>query len=350
MELWILLTLCAIGINIGLSVTDKYIVSRASIPAYMLLIGIVGLLSLSIPPLRGIDWPTQLEWTYGILLGIAFCFIIYASFRAFAKEEVSRLVPLSIFSTILITIGAAVFYGERLNTQQLWAFALFLIGALLLATRLEYKVQWFKDISEFEIQQLPNYARKFMLKPTYHAELMGRRAKKLIVSAYQAARNPAIPFLQEKRKVRVIKGLGWYLLAIGISVPYALLAKEYYQFAGAVDGFVAIRVGLCVGAVLIAFGNGPEILDFLRARKIVTIATVKELFGMASHFMGIVAITLGPLSLIRSMSALESVGVFLVSLLLARYRIIQESLRRRDLIQKSIGVACVACATMLLFI
>ena len=117
---------------------------------------------------------------------------------------------------------------------------------------------------------------------------------------------------------------------------------------GILSGWIAIRVGLFLGALILLRGHFHELHD-LKKKRITMIATIKEFFGMSVNYLILFASTVGIVGIVQALWAVEAVGVFVVSSILARFGVIKESLTRKDLAQKSLGVFFVAVATILLF-
>lgn len=352
---WLTAALIAISIGIGVALFDKYALSRTSAASYLFLIGCVNIFSLLFIPLGFAHMPTPAQWAYGIGLGIVFSISIYATFRAFQKEEVSRLVPLGILSTLLIAAGSAVFFDEQLTKQQLWAFLLFLVGAALLATRIVIKVELLDDITNFRLERVGRKVQRAAEEAWHHPVHVGKStSNQLFWTMYDIFDaqwvSPVVDYMQYRRRLKLIKGLGWYLLAIGITVPYILLARQLNTTVGVTTGFMTIRVGLFIGSLFFLIGHWHEFAHFLQRRRLLAASGVKEIISAASGVIWWVAATSGPLSIVQALGSLQSAGVFVLGSLLAYFGIIHESLKRRDLVQKGLGVLCIAVATVLLFI
>lgn len=353
---WLTASILAYSISACVTLTDKYVVGKASANAYIFFIGCFSLLSFFLFPITGAAMPNRTEWIIGSFTGILFAISIYASFRAFKQEEVSRLAPLAILSTILLSIGASIFFNEYLSRTQYYAFGLFLVGAIFLATRIETKIELIDDITNFRFVKIGRNVgrgvRNTVLHPWETSVETAQRVIRATMDVFDTSINLIqMPYLiiHQTKKIRLIKGLGWYLIAIGFTIPYFLLSKELNTTAGTIPAYVSIRLGLFIGGVLIAFGNGSEVSAFFRNKKIFAIASVKEIFGMIVQFLLLVAITVGPIALVRGMEGIEAVGVLVIGLILGKFGIIKESTKRRDIAQKGFGVLCIVIATVLLF-
>lgn len=353
---WVIFAFAASIISIGVSLTDKYIVTRTTPAAYTVLIGIFSAPVLLLIPLTGAAWPSLAFASFGIVLGLLLSFIIYAMLRAFKAGEVSRLAPLSILSTVIISVGDAVFFGTHLSVTQYWALILFLLGAVLLATRIETKVEFIDDLTQLRFRKVA----KNLSRGALHAardplgagvEISGsfvRAVSDVMHKGSVFAHDPLVQYVKFKKRLRLARGIGWYLIAVLLVVPYLLLVKELNLSVGVVTGFVSIRMGLIIGALLIMIGAWDEVRLVFRRPRLAGLAAFKELFGATSGFLSIYAASIGPLALVRSFTAIDAVGIFIVGSVLARYGIIRESLQRRDIAQKAFGVLIVAIATLLL--
>lgn len=358
---WLTLALISIGIGTLVALFDKYTLSRTTARAYLFLIGVVNGLTLLLVPLGFIGSPSTTEWSVGIILGLVFATIAYSTFRAFQQEEVSRLVPLGILSTIFISISSVVFFDEQLTTLQYLSFVLFLIGAILLATRIVIKVELLDDIQHFRIEKFSRRVRRQAENAWTHpfdtalgaGTQLSNQFFWTVYDILDAPKNwesPNVAYLHYKRKLKLIRGLRWYLFAIALTVPYILFARELNAAAGVGTGFVSIRAGLFIGAMLYSIGHWREIRNFIRKRRLFAAAGLKEVVSAGSGFLWWAAATSGPLSIVHALGSLQSAGVFIIGTALSYFGVLHESLKRRDIIQKAVGVLCVAGATALLFI
>jgi bacterial/archaeal transporter family protein len=348
---WLTAALLSVSIGVFVALFDKYALGKGTAAAYLLLIGCVNLLTLLFLPFGFAHTPTSTQWLAGIALGIIFSIIIYASFKALEQEELSRLAPLGILSTILIAAGSALFFGERLTTNQYWAFALFLLGAIFLATRIVIKVELLHDITNFSFEKLNKKVQK-AAHEFYH-QGPAQHTNKLFWTMYDVFEtewiSPLAP-VKYKKRIKLIKGLGWMLLSIGLAVPYILLTRHHNSTLGVATGYMTVRVGLFVGSAIIASIYWKELRSFFKQKKLIAMAGIKEAVSVGSGFIWWIAATSGPLSIVQSLGSLQSAGIFICSTTLSYFGIFHESLKRRDLIQKGIGVICIAAATVLLFI
>jgi hypothetical protein len=290
--------------------------------------------------------------------------MIYATFRAFQREEVSRLVPLGILSTILISGGAAIFFGERLSTQQYVAFALFLVGAVTLSIRVDKKMILLYDLTNLRIDRVGKTLSTQTQRVVNNPMKAGKRLQKDVLKSMKTtygmwkdlyghlvAYAPwQTGIVKQKTRLKPIRGLWWYMLVIILAVPFTLLLKDYNTTVGTLRGFIAVRIGLFIGSILLALGHWHDIVVFVRQTKLFVIASIKESFGMVATYFGFLAAATGPLAIVQSMGALNSVGVFIAATVLTRLGILHESLRKRDIIQKCFGILCIAAATVLLFV
>jgi uncharacterized membrane protein len=347
---WLSLALISLVIGVAVSLFDKYTLGKASAAAYLFLIGVVNALTIFFVPLGYAQMPTAAQWTEGILLGVLFAVIIYMTFRAFQQEEISRLLPLGILSTILISVGSAVFFDERLTTNQYWAFALFIVGAFFLTTRIVYKVELLDDISNFRIQKISRQTQRMAQDAFLHPYDTSRKFFWTMYDVFDKQwDSPVIDYLKYKRKLKLIRGLWWYLGAVALTIPYTLLAKQHNEALGLAAGFMTIRVGLFVGSFLLVIPFWHEVVYFAKHR-LFFVAGAKEVVSIASGFIWWAAATTGPLSIVLSLGSLQSALVFVAGSVLAYFGIIRESLKRRDVMQKSIGVLFATIATILLFL
>lgn len=347
---WLTAAFIAMSISAAVTVADKYVVGYFSPRLYSFFIGLVGLLSILFMPFT--QSLSLIQWFYGIALGIVFACFIYAGFNAYQKDEISRFASLTILSGIIIAIGGAIFYDERLTQHQFFAFGLFIIGSLLLATRIETRVV-IEGKGNFKQEELPSLARLSIKNPLGASVRAGKqianKVDKVVANWVSAAKNPQVTWIRLSQKLKLIDGLGWYIFSLVLYVPYALLSKDLSNSTGPLAGWISIRVGLFIGGIILMTNHWSELKQLKKQKKITLVASIKEIFGMLANYMILFSATTGSVGIVQALWAVEAVFVFIISITLAKFGIIEESLKRGDLIQKTAGVFIVACATILLF-
>jgi uncharacterized membrane protein len=358
MEQYILIALVAAVLGSGIIVIDKHLVSRIPVRAFVLLIGIFGLLSITLFPLTGTPFPNSEHWLYGIGLGMLFGFIIFSWFRAFRIGEVSRVAPLGIFSTILITVGGIIFFEEALSQRQWIAFGLFLVGGALLSLRLEKQLVFLDPKNIFKVVvTVSDETAKIFKHPVDHSMKVSRQFLRSIEHTTGDITDNLVELLSGKTfkvrartKIRFARGFWWAAIAVIASVPYALLAKELNTTIDPLSGFIMIRTGVFVFALIMLIDRFKDIKEALKDPHAIGIAAIKEPFAMFTAFLVLLASSIAPLGLVRSVLSLDAAIVLVMSVILARMGFIEESLRRREIVQKTLGVLFLLSGSLTLFL
>lgn len=349
----------ATALSVGVTVTDKYLVMRLDPRGLFFIIGLFGLASLSILAFTHTPFPSLSVWGLGAFIGaLQTCIIVFA-YKAFRRGEVSRLAPLSVLATLAIILGGILFFDEPFTKRRGYAFAFLLLGTVLLSTR------FVKQVEILDPLFYPKLVRKAkwhvvqsMTRPLQHSRRVARKFGRDVEHAVRSAHDhtvrtvqsiPRLFVLRTYTKPRLARGVGWYLAAITLVVPYSLLNKQLVSHAGTVSGFVAVRVWLGIFMLCVALLHWSSVRSLTRHPKATTIAVLKEPFGIAIGFLLAYALTTGELGVIRSITSLESAGIFVLGGVLAWFGVIAESLRPRDVLQKGAGAACMVLGSMLLF-
>jgi len=357
MEQFIIIALIAAALGAGVTVLDKHLVGRIPPRAFILLIGIFGLFSIALFPITNTAYPEPQYWAYGIGLGLLFGLLIFSWFRAFRVGEVSRVAPLGIFSTILITLGGIIFFDEVLSQRQWVAFSLFLIGGLLLSLRLEKQLIFLDPKNIFKVVvTVSDETAKLFKHPVNHSMKVSRTFLRSIEHTTGDITDNLVNLLSGKvfrvrarTKIRFAKGFWWAALAVLIAVPYSLLTKELNTTIGPLSGFITIRVGIFVFALIMLIDHFREVREAFKDPQAIVIAAIKEPFAMFVTFLVLVASTAGPLGLVRSIMSIDGAIILILSIIFAHFGFIEESLRRREIVQKTLGVLFLVAGSITLF-
>jgi drug/metabolite transporter (DMT)-like permease len=323
------------------------------------IIGLFGIATIGILGVTHTAFPSLAVWGYGACIAALQACIIVFAFKAFRRGEVSRLAPLSVLATLAIIVGGILFFDEPFTKTRAYAFALLLLGTALLSTRFVKQVEildplfYPKLVRKAKWHVVQSWAR-----PLQHsarvARQLGRDVERTVRSAHaHTVRTvqsiPRLFVLRTYTKPRLARGVGWYLAAVTLVVPYSLLNKELVSHVGTVSGFVAVRVWLGIFLLLVALMHWSSVRSLRNHPKAVVVACIKEPFGIAIGFLLAYALTTGELGVIRSITSLEAAGIFVLGGVLAWFGVLAESLRPRDLLQKGVGAACMVFGSILLF-
>ncbi|MBX2882646.1 MAG: DMT family transporter [Granulosicoccus sp.] len=156
--LWMLLTgLCFVGVT----VTVRYIGPRIPATEAAFLRYVFGTIMLTPILFRLIRGSLKIQsWTMMGARGIAHGLGVSLWFFAMARLPIAEVTALGYVTPILVTLGAALFLGERLQIRRLFAIALGLIGVMTILR------PGFSPISIGQFAQLaatPLFAASFLL-------------------------------------------------------------------------------------------------------------------------------------------------------------------------------------------
>lgn len=346
----LLIAAIATALSVGVSIADKFLTSRLSTRVILAVIGLYGFACLALLPLTNSTLPPTTELLIGIGTGVLFAILIFCSFTAIRKEEISRLAPLGVLSTILIIIGSIVFFDEPLTFRKGIAFVFFFGGAFLLSTRFERRLEILDPKTYAHIASvIGEHAWKAAQHPLAHPLRVGKRAVRDMSNFIGDVAHGKLLVVRTRVRVRLVKGLWWFLAAIILAVPYVLIVTWLTKEVGLVPSFVAVRLGLGIGALLIVIPYMHELKHAWRERRTVGVAIIKEPFGIAIGFLLAYAYAHAELGAVRAITSFDAAGIFLLGLLFGRLGIVQESLRKHDIIQKAAGVACMVTGSLVLF-
>lgn len=358
MEQFIAAALTAAFLGAFVTVADKYLLTRLQPRAFLFLIGVFGLLSISLLPLTGTPFPEAQYWAYGGGIGMLFGLLVFSWFRAFRVGEVGRVAPLSIFSTILITLGGIVFFDEVLSQRQWVAFGLFVAGGAFLSLRLERQLVFLDPKNIFKVVvTVSDETAKLFKHPIGHSVRVSRKFLRSIEHTTGDITDNLVNVLSGKvfkvrsrTKIRFARGFWWAALAVVLAVPYALFAKELNMAIGPLSGLITIRVGLFVFSLIMLIDHVKDIRAAFQDPRALGLAAIKEPFAIGVAFLVLFASTNGPLGLVRSVMSIDAAIVLILSVVLARLGLIEEGLRRREVVQKTLGVLFLVAGSIVLFI
>jgi multidrug transporter EmrE-like cation transporter len=346
----------ATALSVGVSLADKFLTGKLSPRPILAVIGLYGFACLLLLPLTDSALPSGLGLAVGVGIGVLFTALIVCAFTAIKQEEISRLAPLGILSTILIIAGSVVFFDEPMTTRKGVAFFFFLTGAFLLSTRFERRLEILDPDTYIQIASVIGRHTQQTLKSPFEHPLrltrkVGTRMVRNVRNFFGSVAEGKLLVVRSRIRVRLVKGFWWYLAAILLSVPYVLTVTWLTKEEGVVSAFTAVRLGLGIGALLYVGCGLREVVTAVRMNgKAFVLAAIKEPFGIGIGFLLAYAYANAPLGSIRAITSFEAAGIFLTSIVLGRLGIVPESLRARDLVQKGIGVCCMVAGSLILFV
>jgi len=295
---WLFITLSAYFLNAIAMVIDKTILQRKVNNAfvYTFYVAALGtlLVILALPVAYFLSlklvWPGWTQFYISLLAGGAFALGLIMMYRILGKEDASRVVPIiGGLTPIFVLLLAYKIIGEQLLGRQLLAFALVVLGALLIS--LEFKKHSWR-----------------------------------------------------------LKGLLWpaIIAAVFFALSY-VLTKDVYNHQPFISGFIWTRLGVLLFA-LIPMLYAPNLHALLHQPKHQGLQHAKYRFlfgqscGGASAVLIQYAISIASVSLVQALQGTQYVFVFLIVLISTFYfpKFLKEKISSRVIIQKSLAIALIA--------
>jgi drug/metabolite transporter (DMT)-like permease len=296
--LWLIITIVSYFFGALTHLFDKYLLKKTMFPNPAVLtfyVGFLGILGLVLAP-WGFSMLPPLSLALDLLSGLLYVAAMLFFFYALSQAEVSRVASLvgGLTPIFILTLGSLM--GQEILTSiQLIAFAIIVTGGFLISLE---KTKSKKTITESTI----------------------------LIAIFSA-------FL--------------------FSVAH-LLSKFIYAQQGFVNGFIWVRVGGVLAALMLLLI--PEIreaiaFDFKRPKRDkASIFLAGQTCGALNFILFNYAFTLGPLALIAALQGLQYVFLFLIVILLSWKlpKVIKERITPNVLIQKSVSIALIAAGVGLL--
>lgn len=294
--MWLVIVTIGYLLNAISSVVNKSLLNK-DIPnpvVYTFYICILGLAVFALAPF-GLAWIGFNMFIISLIAGILFTGALLSMFTALLNDEVSRVIPLiGGLQPFLVFWLAFFFLGERLLNNQVIAFVLVLLGGLLITIR------WQKA---------------------------SRQQVKLFFLSLLSALLFALSFV---------------------------LSKYIFDSTDFISGFIWIRVGSFLGAVVLLLWavNRKAIFGNVKTagRTVGLIFILGQVAGALSFIMINWAMAMGSVTLVNALQGLQYVFLFIIVLLLAkRYpEWLKENTRGLVLVQKIIAILLISGGLYLL--
>jgi len=285
---WAILVVAASLILAVVNTLDKYVLTKWVRNPFVsvLVLGFIGLIAgITVWLSRGFAPLSTLNIFGALIAGLCYLVSVVFYFKALKIEEMSRVVPLYYLSPLFILIFAAFFLGEIFTLANYLGIFALMIGAILVSSRSFLRIKL-------------NLAFWWMM----------------------------------------IAVLGWS--ANLILTKYLLNYADYWTI------FAWVRLGGFIGIIPLIFIYLPELRDTVRRHgsKFLAAASLSETLTLVSILLVTIAASVGYVTLVEALSALQALFVLLIALLLSVFlpSIIKEELNRAVVLQKII-------ATILMF-
>ena len=135
---WILITIFAHFLNAVVMIIDKHLVSNTVLKpvAYTFYSGIFQILFLIAIPIYGFACPEARYAVSGVLIGVLFILALLIFYKAMRLSAASRVIPVVGGAVPIFTFFLSyIFLGERLTLWQMVAFALLVLGGVIISSR-----------------------------------------------------------------------------------------------------------------------------------------------------------------------------------------------------------------------
>lgn len=284
--MWIILSLLAAFIWSCVNVVDKHVLSKYKLQpivfvAVLSSLGLVAGLTLLI--ILKIKLSPLL--IIGLIVGATYPLVNLLYFKAIKLEEVSRVIPWFAFSSLLVVIGAGIFLKEILTLQQYIGIGILLSGLFIITIKRDFTIkfgQW-------------------------------------MIFMFLASLLTAIQVIIEK-----------YLLT-NVNPLYL---------------FTFIEIGAFLGVIPFLIVNWKTIkAAIINQTKILRIVLVNETVNISATFIMLMAISIGLVSLVSVMGAMQFLFLLLLTILISLFypKILKEELAGRIIGLKVIAVILIIC-------
>lgn len=135
---WILFSLIARAFWAGDNIVDKLLIGKYIKNPYILtLLGGIApfIISILILLVYKLEWIGLIPTIVILLAGIIQILAVFAFYKALAKEEVSRVIPLFQFTPVFVLILSAILLKENLTPNQYIGFILILLGGFFISLK-----------------------------------------------------------------------------------------------------------------------------------------------------------------------------------------------------------------------
>ena len=288
--MWIIVITIGYLLNAVSSLINKILLNK-DIPnpvVYTFYIPVLGLIVFLLAPF-GFAWIGLELFIISMISGILFTYALLSMFKALARDDISRVTPLiGGLQPIFVFLMAYLILGERLVTTQLLAFILILAGGILITIQLN------KNKSQS--------SRMFFLS-----------------------------------------SLASFLFATSF-----VLTKYIFNNTEFISGFIWIRIGAFVGALLLLLSAANRKAIFHGNKKIKKSTSIIFILGQLAGAVAFIminwAISLGSVTFVNALQGLQYVFLFLLVLLLMRKRpnLLGEDMSKKVVIQKIVAILLIA--------
>jgi drug/metabolite transporter (DMT)-like permease len=320
--MWLSLAILSYFINAGVYVADKFLLSKKihSSIAYAFYVGVWSFFNVFLLILD--PWiPNLQELLLDLFAGLLFLATLVFWYKALHQSEATRVVPIvgALVPVFSFALGF-VFLGEELSERQFLAFAILVIGGLLISI---------KHTKFYEVKMVIDRFK----------EVFGN-----ILGGIHAAYRPTQRLLFNS------------IVAAFFFAAFYVLAKHVYETQPFIGGFVWSRLGSFIGVFILllipswrALIKGRHQEESSKPKNFAFFLFVRFLAAGAFILLNM-AIARGSVALTNSLQGVQYIFLlFIVLFLSARYpKILKEELGGGVLIQKIIGALLIGIGLYML--
>jgi drug/metabolite transporter (DMT)-like permease len=320
--MWLLVAILSYFINAGVYVGDKFILSKKihSSVAYAFYVGIWSFLNIFLLFLD--PWmPNWRQFGIDMIAGILFLATLIFWYKALHQSEATRVVPIvgalvPVFSFIL----GFIFLHEQLTERELLAFAILVIGGVLISV---------KQTKFYELQEVANRFKAVAGNAFGGIHAAYRPTQRLIINSVIAA---------------------FFFAAFYVLIKYVYSTQPF------IGGFVWSRLGSFVGVHLMLLIPTwrraifeKHIGQSSKPKNLFLFFTIRLSASIAFILLNR-AVSMGNVAIINALQGVQYIFLFIIVLFLsAKFpKVLKEELGGSVLFQKIIGALLIGIGLYML--
>lgn len=266
----ILAALCWAIVNI----VDKYVLSnwiKKPIAAVIIYIFVSLLTSLLIFIFRGFSELSHFNIFLAFVGGVLAVLMAVFYFKAVKIEEISRVIPLYLLSPLFVMLFAAIFLNEVLTPLKYLGVVMIVLGAILISSRNFFKISFGKAF--------------------------------------------------------------WFIMLSVLSISiYNVLLKYLLNFADFWTIYGYSKIGTVFPLIPILYFYLPDLLSTIKqhGKKVVIVFSLNESLTEVGGLLCTIAIAIGYVTLVKALSSIQSLFVFLFTIILTIFypKILKEEIKK----------------------
>lgn len=309
MELWILITILGHLLNALTATIDKHLVSNTILKpvVYAFYSGIFTIIYVfTIPiianlfPEIGLQFPPWGLFFLTVADGALFILALIFLYKANEKSEVSRVTPIVGTSVPIFTLILSwIFLGQHLNSQQLVAFAFFVIGGFLISANFQ------------------------------------------------------------NGKTNHIKGLKFAVIAGFLFAAYYVIMSFIYDYVSFWNVFIILQFGNFIGAICLLIPSRSRQLILKSIKKkpqekkqkgVSGLFLFNKLLATVAAILIFYAVSIGNVTIINALQSTQYIFILVITIFLSKKmpQFFQEKIGREVIVQKVMAIVLVTIGLFLI--